>query len=199
MRRCSLVVPEGPAAEPRRALRKHRRKSCKGSGHGSAGTCRRTLSGKGAYGTGGRRSGSRSSASVSRVPAAKGWAVRACPAADSSPMWTRAAARRARCASEGSVRGGPGTVAAAAADWRRRSDQCPARNSSHRLSNSADGMRDSPGKRNRSMRGARQKSFQPRAASSGATGWTASRRPVRSAVRNAPRMRAGADCSVRTR
>ena len=136
---------------------------------------------------------------MSLDPAAKGWAVRACPAADSSPKRTRAAARRARCASEGSPRRGLGGTAAAEADWRNRSGQCPARNNSHRRSSSVDGMRDSPGDRNRNMRGARQKSFQPRSASSGATGWTASRSPVRMAVRSAPRMRAGADCSVKTR
>ena len=49
------------------------------------------------------------------------------------------------------------------------------------------------------MRGARQTSFQPRTASSSHAGCTASRRPARRAVRSAPRMRGGADCSVRTR
>ena len=68
--------------------------------------------GQRAYGAGERRAGSRSSASVSLDPAAKGWAVRACSAADSSPKRTRAAARRARCASEGSPRRGLGGTAA---------------------------------------------------------------------------------------
>ena len=34
MRRCSLVAPEGPAAEPRRALLRPSRKDTSGKGHG---------------------------------------------------------------------------------------------------------------------------------------------------------------------
>ena len=95
IRRCSLVAPEGPAAAPRRAHRSAAKSCVAGSGHASAGWKAATSGARGAYGSAGRRPGSRNSASVASVPGASGSATRARAAAKSSPKCTRAAARHA--------------------------------------------------------------------------------------------------------
>ena len=123
--------------------------------------------------------------------------MRARAAAESSPRWTRDVARLARAASlVVSPRRAFGAGAAAAAASCNSAPQLPALK---QASSSSGGSRVSPGARKSSIRGARQNSFHPRASSPSHAGCTASRRPARSAVRRAPRMRGGADCSVRTR
>jgi len=79
------------------------------------------------------------------------------------------------------------------------SDHAPLAKSSQRRSSSAGGTRASPAARKRSMRGARQNSFQPRSSSCGDTRSAMSCKPARSAVRNAPRSRVGTPCKVRLR
>ena len=139
-------------------------------------------------------------ARVSGVPGARGSAVRARAAAESSPRWTRDVARLARAASlVVSPRRAFGAGAAAAAASCNSAPQLPALKQAQRRSSSSGGSRVSPGARKNSIRGARQNSFHPRASSPSHAGCLASRRPARSAVRRAPRMRGGADCSVRTR
>ena len=198
-RRCSLVVPDGPAAEPRRAPR--RQPTNKGSvrDRGWGGACCRTASLKGTCWTCGRRAGSRNSAKVSCVPGARGSAVRARLAADSSPKCASAEARSARACS-GSRWASPLLLPDGAADAPAASAsscaQRPWRKDSARRSSSAGCTRDSPGARYRSMCGASRNSFQPRSISVGEP-CVASSRPVHSVMRKAPRTRAGTPCRVR--
>ena len=53
-RRCSLVAPDGPAADPRRAHCRHVTRACCGNGRGSSGWKRSTSSLCGPYGSAGR-------------------------------------------------------------------------------------------------------------------------------------------------
>lgn len=92
----SAVRPEGPGAAPLRARRTLARRVAAGRLVGLAGWNWRTCSGIGWCGWAGRRAGSRSSCKDS-VWGAKGPAVSACRAADSSPWWTSWRARRACC------------------------------------------------------------------------------------------------------
>ena len=78
------------------------------------------------------------------------------PAAESSPMWTRAVAWAARAA-RSSWGVAEGREAAEPAE--SSSGQAPRAKRSQRRSSSAGGMSESPPKRWRSMRGARQESF----------------------------------------
>ena len=93
--RCSFVHPDGPAAAPRRALRKLISKSALQTWAGAA-DIGSTLGWMGTCASGGRRTGSRSAWSVSAVAGAKGGAVRALAAADISPRCASAEARSAR-------------------------------------------------------------------------------------------------------
>ena len=87
-----MVAPEGPAAAPRRAVRKFTTSfawlRCKAGGT--------MASGKGTWLVGGRLAGSARAASVAALAGARGGAVRAELAAESSPSCAKAAARSAR-------------------------------------------------------------------------------------------------------
>ena len=95
-RSVSVVRPEGPGAAPLRARRRLRRIMVMGMSAGRSGSNAMTSGASGPYSSWGRRTGSRSSSKVCWVPGAKGPAVSACRAADSSPRWTRYRARSAR-------------------------------------------------------------------------------------------------------
>ena len=168
-RRCSLVHPDGPAAAPRRALRKlASRRSLQtwaggtdgGSRPGSRGTCAAD----------GRRAGSRSAWSISGVAGASRGAVRAFAAAEISPRCASAEARsapRRMSASEpasGGARFGSRagrTCWAAFALSRSSCVHWPSQNKRSRRLISSGGTWVVPGARNNSMRGARRKSFHP--------------------------------------
>ena len=94
-------MPEGPAAEPRRAERRLASSNVSDMGHGPA-TWLSTAGLSGTTGVWGRRLGSRSSASVASLPSA----VRARLAAESSPRWTSAAARAVRRSESSSASAG---------------------------------------------------------------------------------------------
>lgn len=82
-----------------------------GGCRGCSGTNWSMLACKGVYGSVGLRVGSRSCANVAAVPGAKGLAVSACRAAESSPWCTKCLARSARRSDEGAgwcvAAGGP--------------------------------------------------------------------------------------------
>ena len=181
-------MPDGPAAEPRRAVRKLASSSVSGRGHGSAATWLSTSGLSGTTGVWGRRRGSRSSANVAAFPSASGSAVRARLAAESSPMRTSALARAARRSTLVPPAGGreAGRAGVEEQAARRRESQSPRRKASARRSSSAGSMRVWPGSRCRSMRGARKNSFHPRTSSSGPAPATACSSPVRSANRRVP-------------
>ena len=105
MRRVSGVRPDGPAAAPfrvfRRAVTSLSVARWSGGAAGVAGGCVFSVQ----YAVAGRRSGSRSLAKVDKVPGARGPAVKACRAADSSPVWTRCRARSLRRLSLGAAVG----------------------------------------------------------------------------------------------
>ena len=187
-RRCSFVMPDGPAAEPRRAVRKLASSSVSGRGHGSAGTWLSTSGLSGTTGVWGRRRGSRSSASVAAFPSAERLgressarcgelaeaderAGAGSAAGDVGPSCGRARGRPRGCGGAGGSKEGEPVAA---------SEGLGARSSS------TDSMRVWPGSRCRSMRGARKNSFHPRASSSGPAPATACSSPVRSANRRVP-------------
>ena len=91
--RVSAVSPDGPGAAALRARRKLVRRRFAGRWTGSGGWYWRTAGSMAWYGAGGRRFGSVSSSKVLRSPGARGPAVRACRAADSSPWCTSCLAR----------------------------------------------------------------------------------------------------------
>ena len=95
-RRCSLVVPEGPAAEPRLAPRRFATKRSHDNATLSGGWCVKRESSIGTCLSLGRLCASVSSVSVASVPGAIGSETNAVLPADSSPKCPRAAARRAR-------------------------------------------------------------------------------------------------------
>ena len=132
-------MPDGPAAEPRRAVRKLASSSVSGRGHGSAGTWLSTSGLSGTTGVWGRRRGSRSSASVAAFPSASGSAVSARLAAESSPRRTSALARAARRSTSVPPAGGrdAGRAGVEAQAARRRECQSPRRKASARRSSSS--------------------------------------------------------------
>ena len=133
----------------------------------SGGACVRSAGRRRRAGSGGRRAGSRSCAKVAGVPGARGSAVRARAAADSSPRCARAAARSARVWVLGRRGGGRGALWAVVG-WASSSSacHCPAWNCAARRSSSSAGMWVVPGARWRSMRGSKKKSFHARTRSS---------------------------------
>ena len=166
LRKCSAVAPDGPAAAPRRAWRRLAR-NFSSDRISSGGACVRSAGGRGRAGSGGRRAGSRSCAKVAGVPGARGSAVRARAAADSSPRCARAAARSARVWVLGRRGGGRGALWAVVG-WASSSSacHCPGWNCAARRSSSSAGMWVVPGARWRSMRGSKKKSFHARTRSS---------------------------------
>ena len=160
----------------------------------------------GIWGSGGRRTGSRSCLRVSWFVGASGRAVSALAAAGSSPRWASAAARSARrrrsASASPSVRcchpscAAEGAVAAAPAASCNSSRQCPPWKARSRRRSSSGGTRCSPGERYRSILGASRKSFHPSQASSddGASRMVSS--PTRNALRRSPLSWRGGDCKV---
>ena len=148
-RRCSFVMPEGPAAEPRRAPRRQDSNSVAGTGQASAGAWASTSGLSASTGSWGLRLGSRSSASVASSPAASGSAVSERLAAESSPRWTSASARAALRSTSASA-GARARPADASSGWeasRRSVSHSPRLNASARRWSSRGSMRDCPGSR----------------------------------------------------
>ena len=85
MRRVSVVRPDGPGAAPLRPFLRFMRMRSSGRSTGWSGWNSLSEGCRGAYGALGRRAGSWSSRKVSAVPGARGPAVKACLAAESSP------------------------------------------------------------------------------------------------------------------
>ena len=123
------------------------------------------------------------------MPGASGSATSARPAAESSPMCTRAVARAARAARSSGGRPVRDRGAAEPDASCSSSGQAPRAKRSQRRSSSAGGMSESPPERWRSIRGARQKSFQPRSSCTGDSRSAISCKPAQRAVRRAPRRR----------
>ena len=85
MRRVFVVRPDGPGAAPLRPFLRFMRMRSSGRSTGWSGWNSLSEGCRGAYGALRRRAGSWSSCKVSVVPGARGPAVKACLAAESSP------------------------------------------------------------------------------------------------------------------
>ena len=122
-------MPESPAAEPRRALRRQDSSSVAGTGQAWAGACASTSGLSASTDSWGLRLGSRSSASVAPSPA-----VSERLAAESSPRWTSASARAALRSTSASA-GAHARPADASSGWeasRRSVSHSPRLNASAR-------------------------------------------------------------------
>lgn len=167
-RRCSFVVPVGPGAAPRRAVRTALRTVAIGSSMGCGGSA-----GVGvgmSYGWFGRKAGFVSSAEVVAVPGAVGSAVRAWLAADSSPRWASAVALAARAALVSWRLGAVGALAIAQ-DSASRVPHAPAWYKAARRSSSSGGIRVWPGSRRNGIRDAKRNSNHPRVSSARVLRW----------------------------
>ena len=158
----SAVRPEGPGAAPLRARRTLARRVAAGRLVGLAGWNWRTCSGIGWYGWAGRRAGSRSSCKVASVWGAKGPAVSACRAADSSPWWTSWRARRACCWAVGACSVGVLLLVVLSCAARSRASHSPAWKAVIRACHSGLGSVHTPVARWSNMRGRRSQSFHAR-------------------------------------
>ena len=171
-------MPEGPAAAPRRA-RRRLAKNLVSERTRSGDCCCKSSEERGRAGKGGLRTGSRSWARVAGVPGARGSAVRARAADESSPRCARAAARSARASRSGRVGGGAGVGAVGRDAVARSSPHCPAMKAAARWSRAAGHSCEVPGGRWSSIRGSRKNSFQPRSWHAGVTGVVICSRAVR--------------------
>ena len=158
----SAVRPEGPGAAPLRARRTLARRVAAGRLVGLAGWNWRTCSGIGWYGWAGRRAGSRSSCKVASVWGAKGPAVSAYRAADSSPWWTSWRARRACCWAVGACSVGVLLLVVLSCAARSRASHSPAWKAVIRACHSGLGSVRTPVGRWSNMRGRRSQSFHAR-------------------------------------
>ena len=190
IRRCSLVAPDGPAAAPRLAVRKHATNA--GSGKGQGPSSQNAAMSWGA---------SRGVPQLGEGCGGEGckWFCNKC-AAGGRKLANVDKGCGTGCASSESSWGTAERGREAAEPAESSSGQAPRAKRSQRRSSSAGGMSESPPERWRSMRGARQKkSFQPRSSCTGDSRSAISCNPARKAVRRAPRRRVGTPCNVRTR
>ena len=101
-KRWSDVIPDGPGAAPRRALRKHVRNSIGSNSNCSASSACWTSRLNPSLGTGGLRSGSERALNVANVRGAREDPSNSCLAVDTSPTCTEDMARAALLASSSS-------------------------------------------------------------------------------------------------
>ena len=178
MRRCSFVAPDGPAAAPRRADRRHATKA--GSGNGQ----------------------------VSKLESDNIWRQRCThrgrAAIRIAKLWRPCLARAAGRPGLDRLQRAPRCALKLPRGHRHHRACCrvggvPSRNCVGCLLQQFRPRPASPAARKTSMRGARQNSFQPRSSSCGDSRSVISCKPARSAVRNALRRQVGTPCKVRIR
>ena len=168
-RSVSAVRPDGPGAAPFLERRRAVSNLWAGSCRGCSGTNWSMLACKGVYGSVGLRVGSRSCANVAAVPGAKGLAVSACRAAESSPWCTKCLARYARRSDEGAgwcvAAGGPAGSPSVGPVVANSCCHSPAWNAVRRARHSSFGKVRVPQGRCKSIRGNKSHSVHARVVS----------------------------------